>query len=115
MNRVRWHYFVAAVGTWVMAAPSLLELTVELFRADVLAGGVLVVVAGYSSRGAVENEPMHGGALGVNLSAGVLLLAFPLYRDISGLIFWSDIACGSLVVMLTTYHLYHAFVTEQQQ
>jgi len=95
-----------------MAAPSLLELTVELFRADVLAGGVLVVVAGYNNRRAVESKPIHGGALAVNLASGVLLLVFPLYRDISGLIFWSDIVCGSIVIVLTTYSLYHAFVTE---
>ena len=96
-----------------MAAPSLLGPTEELFRVDVLAGGVLVVVAGYNSHRAIENEPMHGGALGVNLAAGLFLLAFPLYCDVSRLIFWNDIVCGSLVVVLTIYYLYHIFATGQ--
>lgn len=104
--------FLAAVGTWVMAAPSLLGSSLELLRIDVVIGAVLVIVAGLNYRRMLANEPIHGGAVGLSLVLGLSLVVSPFYYDVSRQIFWNDILCGGLVVVVILYDLHTMVSTD---
>jgi hypothetical protein len=105
--------FLAAVGTWVMAAPSLLGSALELLRIDVIIGATLVIVAGFNYGRRLAKEPTHGGAIGLSLVLGLFLIVFPFYYEVSRQIFWNDVISGVLIVSISVFEIHSTISTSR--
>ncbi|MDS0478115.1 hypothetical protein [Natrinema sp. 1APR25-10V2] len=103
--------FLAAVGTWVMAAPSLLGSSLELLRIDVVIGAGLVIVAGFNYGRLLAKEPTHGGAVGLSLVLGLSLTVYPFYYEVSRQMFWNDIISGILIVYISLHNIHSVIRT----
>jgi uncharacterized membrane protein len=97
LNAIPWNLAVcAALGIWLMVAPTVLGSRGATAANDQLIGALVVTFA------AIGFGEAPRAARLVNIPLGVWLIVAPwLLRDVSSAVRWNDVAVGLLVVLLS--------------
>lgn len=100
----RWVGGTSAVfGAWIVLSTYLFQLTSAHFWNDVIVGGAIVVLAGYSATKAIGSP----GASGLAAVLGLWLIVTPfVYAGAGAAAMWSDVLSGIVVAVASGYNIY---------